>query len=136
MDDRVGGEVAGGPVAGLENVTLQMEGLSCSCEAQLVEKKVRSLAGIGSVDADGISQQLKVSYDPSLTNIQDIIRSVAETGRKCLSGQEAQKVRSTWWREKQQLALFGTALLILVAVGVRYLTDAPSGSSILSTCSL
>ena len=110
---------------GLQTVTLQMEGLSCSCEAQLVEKKVRSLAGIGSVDADAISQQLKVSYDPSITNIQDIIRSVAETGVNA-SLVKSHNVRSTWWREKQQLALFGTGLLILVAVGVRYLTDAPA----------
>ena len=108
----------------LQTVTLQMEGLSCSCEAQLVEKKVRSLAGIGSVDADGISQQLKVSYDPSRTNIQDIIRSVAETGVNA-SLVKNHKMRSTWWREKQQLALFGTALIILVAIGVRYLSGAP-----------
>ena len=104
MDDRVGEEVAGGPVVGLETVTLQMEGLSCSCEAQLVEKKVRSLAGIGSADADGISQQLKVSYDPSLTNVQDIIRSVAETGVNASSRQEHTRCgapgggRSSNWR--------------------------------------
>ncbi len=107
-----------------QTVTLQMEGLTCSCEAQLVEKKVRSLAGIGSAEADGISLQLKVSYDPSRTNIQDIIRSVAETGVNA-SLVKKEKVRSTWWREKQQLALFGTAVLILVAVGVRFLSDAP-----------
>ena len=124
MDRQVGGEVSDGPVVGLQTVVLQMEGLSCSCEAQLVEKKVRSLAGIGSADADGISQQLKVSYDPALTNIQDIIRSVAETGVNA-SLVKKTKVRSTWWREKQQLALFGTAVLILVAVGIRFLSDAP-----------
>ena len=120
--DREG--TSGRAATGLQTVTLQMDGLSCSCEAQLVEKKVRSLAGIGSVDADGISQQLKVSYDPSRTNIQDIIRSVAETGVNA-SLVKNHKMRSTWWREKQQLALFGTALIILVAVGVRYLTGAP-----------
>ncbi|HEY5529684.1 MAG TPA: cation-translocating P-type ATPase [Thermoleophilia bacterium] len=120
--DREG--TSGRAATGLQTVTLQMDGLSCSCEAQLVEKKVRSLAGIGSVDADGISQQLKVSYDPSRTNIQDIIRSVAETGVNA-SLVKNHKMRSTWWREKQQLALFGTALIILVAVGVRYLTDVP-----------
>jgi Cd2+/Zn2+-exporting ATPase len=90
----------------------------------LVEKKVRSLAGIAAADADGISQQLKVSYDPALTNVQDIIRSVAETGVNAALVKKT-KVRSTWWREKQQLALFGTAALILIAVGVRFLSDAP-----------
>jgi len=120
--DREG--TSGRAATGLQTVTLQMDGLSCSCEAQLVEKKVRSLAGIGSADADGISQQLKVSYDPSRTNIQDIIRSVAETGVNA-SLVKNHKMRSTWWREKQQLALFGTALIILVAIGVRYLSGAP-----------
>ncbi|MBN1630341.1 MAG: cation-translocating P-type ATPase [Thermoleophilia bacterium] len=124
MDRQVGGEVSDGAAVGLQTVTLQMEGLSCSCEAQLVEKKVRSLAGIGSADADGISQQLKVSYDPALTNVQDIMRSVAETGVNA-SLVKKTKVRSTWWRERQQLALFGTAVLILVAVGIRFLSDAP-----------
>jgi copper chaperone CopZ len=88
----------------------------------MVEKKVRSLVGIASAEADGISQQLKVSYDPALATIQDIIRSVADTGVNA-SLTKQQKVRSTWWREKQQLALFGTAVLILVAVAVRFLAD-------------
>lgn len=98
----------------METVALQIEGMECGCEATLIDKKIRALAGVQSHEVNPITHQLRVSYDPESTTVQDIIRSVSETGMRA-SLQKAQGQRSTWWREKQQLALYGCGLLALIA---------------------
>jgi Zn2+/Cd2+-exporting ATPase len=97
-----------------ETVTLQIEGMECGCESTLIDKKIRALAGVESHEVNPITHQLRVSFDPASATIQDVIRSVSETGMKA-SLQKSEGVRSTWWREKQQLALYGCGLLTLVA---------------------
>ena len=99
---------------GIETVALQIEGMECGCEATLIDRKIRALAGVRSHEINPITHQLRVSYDPGSATIQDIIRSVSETGMKA-SLQKGQGPRSTWWREKQQLALYGCGLLALIA---------------------
>src|SRR5450759_143478 len=99
---------------GIETVTLQIEGIDGACEATLIERKMRALAAVRSHEFNPITNQLRVSYEPGASTIQDIVRSVSETGMKArlLKGQGQ---RSTWWREKQQLALYGCGLLALIA---------------------
>ncbi len=99
---------------GIETVTLQIEGMECGCEATLIERKIRALSGVRSHEINPISHQLRVSYDPGSVTIKDIIRSVSETGMRA-SLQKGQGRRSTWWREKQQLALYGCGLIALIA---------------------
>ncbi|MCX5854855.1 MAG: HAD-IC family P-type ATPase, partial [Deltaproteobacteria bacterium] len=99
---------------GIETVTLQIEGMECGCEATLIERKIRALTGIRSHEINPITHQLRVSYDPGSATIKDIIRSVSETGMRA-SLQKGQGRRSIWWREKQQLALYGCGLLALIA---------------------
>lgn len=98
----------------IETVALQIEGMECGCEATLIDRKMRALAGIRSHEVNPVTHQLRVSYDPGLATIQDIIRSVSETGMKA-SLERAKGPRSRWWREKQQLALYGCGLLALIA---------------------
>ncbi|HEY3278616.1 MAG TPA: heavy metal translocating P-type ATPase [Syntrophorhabdaceae bacterium] len=97
-----------------ETVSLQIEGMECGCEATLIDRKIKALAGVQSHEVNPITHQLRVVYDPGSATIQDIIRSVSETGMKA-SLQKTERQRSTWWREKQQLALYGCGLLILIA---------------------
>lgn len=66
----------------LEAVTLQIEGMECGCEGSLVERKMKALAGVRSYELNSITSQLRVSYDPEFATVQDIIRSVSETGMK------------------------------------------------------
>ncbi|MCX5811131.1 MAG: heavy metal translocating P-type ATPase [Proteobacteria bacterium] len=99
---------------GIETVTFQIEGMECGCESTLIERKIRALAGVQGYEINPITHQLRVSYDSGTTTIQDIIRSVSETGMKA-SLEKSQSQRSTWWREKQQLALYGCGFLALIA---------------------
>jgi hypothetical protein len=48
----------------VEIETFQIEGL-CSCEGQIVEKRVKSLRGIAAFSLNAITNQMKVTYDPS-----------------------------------------------------------------------
>ncbi len=107
MSERTSGQ-------GMETITLQIEKLNCSCEANMVEKKLGALEGVKSYDVNAVSGQVRVTYDASLVSVQDIIRSVAETGLNA-SLVKDHKRRSSWWKEKQQLALYGCGIITLIA---------------------
>ncbi len=87
---------------GVETVTLQIEGLECACEGTLVERKIGALAGVRRHELNPTTNQLQVSYERGTATVQDIIRSVSETGMKA-SLLKSQGRRSTWWREKPEV---------------------------------
>lgn len=97
-----------------ETVTLQIGGMDSSVAASLIESKLNSLEGVISCEVDLVSNRVGVSFDPSRVNVQDIVRSVPETGMTA-SLVKDQAQRSTWWREKQQLALYGCGAIIIVS---------------------
>ncbi len=106
--------------AEIETVNLQIGGMDCSCEASLIEKKMRSLRGVKNFDINPVSKQVRISYIPSKVTTQDIIRSISETGMNA-SLVKDHKERSTWWKEPQQLALYGTGILILIAFALGFI---------------
>jgi len=73
-------------------------------EIQLILLKINALPGISGLNIDASTHQLDFSYDPSMVNIQDVIRSISETGMKASVIRSKSKF-SSWWKEKQQLAL-------------------------------
>lgn len=107
-----------------ETIAIYIEGMDCACEANLIEKKLGSLAGVENYDVNTVSKQVRVFYDPSQVTVQDIIRSIPETGMNASLVQEHKK-HSTWWREKQQMALYGCGLVIIIAFAARFM-GAPS----------
>ena len=97
----------------VENVKIHIEGMESQTEVQLIQQKINALPGISNLNIDESTQQLSLSYDPSIINLQDIIRSISETGMKAQVVRSKSKL-STWWREKQQLALVACGLTTLV----------------------
>ncbi len=81
-------------------------------EIQLIRQKVNALPGISDLNIDAPAHQLDFSYDPSIVNIQDVIRSISETGMKASVIRSKSKF-SSWWREKQQLALVACGVTTL-----------------------
>ena len=104
----------------IETVILQIGGMNCSCEGNLIEKKMGSLVGVNSFEINPVSKQVRISYDPSYVTVQDIIRSVSETGMNA-SLVKDHRPPSTWWKERQQLALYSCGIIILIAFTLRYL---------------
>ncbi len=98
----------------IETYKLVVEGMDCQDEVQVIEKKLKALAGIKDFEIYLETQRVKVAYDPSLTSIQHIIKSIAETGLKAsLAGESESKI--IWWREKRIIALFTSGLFTLTA---------------------
>ncbi len=97
-------------------VTLNVEGMDCPDEEVIIEKKIRALKGINDFDIYLATQHLKVSYDPAFVSVQDIIKSIAETGMKA-SLVRVKKEEKPWWKEKRQIQfLIVCGALIIFAV--------------------
>ncbi len=93
---------------------LHIEGMNCEDETSLIEKKMKSLKGLESFQVDLMSEALRVQYDPSLLSVQEIIKSVAETGMKARLEREKVK-RRAWWRDLRILSLFTCGIFTTVA---------------------
>ena len=108
----------------IETIDLHVEGMDCACEAEALERELGCLSGVTSCAVDAVTGRARVSYDVRQATKQDVMRSVSAAGLSA-SLVRGQKQRSTWWRERQQLALYGTGILILVAVALRLLGASP-----------
>jgi len=95
-------------------VVLHIEGMDCEDETALIEKKMRSLKGLQSFQVDLMSQALRVRYDPCVLSVQEIIRSVAETGMKARLEREKLKGKA-WWKEPRILSLVGCGVFTMAA---------------------
>ena len=105
---------------GLETVTLQIQGMDCTCNADLLARKLTALAGVSGQEITPVTGQARVAFDPAVTSVQEIVRTVAETGMTA-SLVRSEGRTSTWWREPQQLALYGSFLTAVVAFVADYL---------------
>lgn len=97
-------------------VTLKVEGMDCADETAIVEKKMKSLAGLKNFDINLMAQQLKISYNPSAISVQDMIKAIAETGMKASLVSAKEEKGSAWWmKNRQMLFLFTCGALIFIA---------------------
>jgi Cu+-exporting ATPase len=63
-----------------QEVTFKLEGLGCSCETKIVEKKLKALKGVKTYNINPISNWLKISFDSSLVSLDEIKKSIAKCG--------------------------------------------------------
>ena len=98
----------------IETHKLIIEGMDCQDEVRIIEKKLRSLAGVKDLDIYLATQGVKVVYDPSSISIQQIIKSIAETGMKASVARKA-RAKIAWWKEKRIIALSVCGLFTLTA---------------------
>jgi len=110
-------EKAGHKVEGedkTKSAVLHIEGMDCEDEVSLIEKKMKSLKGLESFQVDLMSQALRVQYDPGLLSVQEIIRSITETGMKARLEREKVKGK-TWWKNLRILSLFTCGAFTTIA---------------------
>ncbi len=69
---------------GLTTLTFRIEGMSCSCEGKIVEKRVKSLPGVKSFSLNPITNQMKLTCDLNAVSVQDIQKSVSKAGVKAV----------------------------------------------------
>lgn len=98
----------------IKSAILHIEGMDCEDEVFLIEKKMKSLKGLESFQVKLMSQTLRVRYDPGMLSVQEIIKSIAETGMKARLEREKIKGKA-WWKDLRILSLFTCGFLTTVA---------------------
>lgn len=101
-------------------VALKVEGMDCADETQIIEKKLKSLSGLKSFSINLISQQVKVHYTSSMVSIQDIIKTIAETGMKASLVRTDEQKDTSWWRGKPQI---WSLLFCGIFIGFAFLSE-------------
>ena len=69
---------------GAVTLTFRIEGMSCSCEGQIVEKRVKSLKGIRGFSLNPITNQMRIVCDAAAVSVEDIQKSVSRAGVKAV----------------------------------------------------
>ncbi len=105
------------PEEGAEkSVLLHVEGMDCSAESEIITRKLKSTAGISDFKVSLMSEQIEVSYDPARVSVQDIIKSIAETGMKAFLERGRAKEDKPWWiRNRQVVFLLACGAMIAVS---------------------
>ena len=98
-----------------ESLTLHIEGMDCADEAEVIEKKIKSLKGINEFYIHMVSGQLKIQYDSALISSQDIIKAIAETGMKASKVLKKAPKKEAWWKKTQLVLLFICGAFVLAA---------------------
>jgi len=97
-----------------KSTILHIEGMDCVDEVSLIEKKMKSLKGLESFRVDLMSESLRIRYDPSLLSVQEIIKSIAETGMKARM-ERARVPGKAWWKELRILSLITCGVFTVMA---------------------
>lgn len=63
-------------------VIYRLQGLTCACEGQIVEKKLKKLKGVMSYSLNPVTFKMKISYDPALVTTEDIQKAIIKGGAK------------------------------------------------------
>ena len=69
---------------GFTSINLQLQGLSCACEGQIVEKQLKKLKGVNSFNLNPVTFKMKISYDPALVTTEEIQRAISKGGAKAV----------------------------------------------------
>lgn len=69
---------------GLATINFQLEGLTCACEGQIVEKRLRKLKGVDRFSLNPITFKTKISYDPERVTIEEIQKTILKGGAKAV----------------------------------------------------
>src|SRR5215510_5076582 len=62
--------------------TFKIEGMDCHEEVAILEKRLKRLTGLESLDADVIGQRLRIKYDAAKLSTGSIAEAVAQTGMR------------------------------------------------------
>jgi Cd2+/Zn2+-exporting ATPase len=88
----------------------KVEGMDCHEEVAILERRLKKLAGLEALDADVVSQRLRITYDAAKLTTAGIAEAVAQTGMRAWLEHEAPRpAAGSRWRERL-VALSGAAL--------------------------
>ncbi len=75
----------------MANKILNIEGMTCAACAKAVERVTKKLDGVESSSVNIATEKLKITYEPSVTDISDIKTAISKAGYKALDIEEGKK---------------------------------------------
>ncbi len=114
-------------IDGVQNVTLDIGGMTCAACASRVEKAIGRLPGVESVNVNLATEKATVRYRPQEVRLSDIRASVEKAGYQALSPQAGNAVEDNRARKRREIAAMKTKLILaaLFSVPLLYLAMAP-----------
>ena len=64
----------------MQAAAFKLEGLGCSCEVSIVEKRVKKLKGVQGCEVNAFTNRLKVLFDSETVSLGDIQTAVSKAG--------------------------------------------------------
>src|SRR6266702_1126400 len=75
-------EVPQAQIRGEDRAVLALEGMTCASCAMRIEKGLKKVPGVKDASVNFATEQATVTYDPSQTGIEQMVRSVEAVGYK------------------------------------------------------
>ena len=110
-----------------ENIAMAVGGMSCVMCAQKIESALRELEGVSSATVNLAAEKAYISYNPSLTSVEDLRRTVEGLGYT-VKGLEGEEVREDLKPELRRIIVgFGVSVPLMAAM---YLSLHPPGGGV------
>ncbi len=107
----------------MENIRLQLQGMSCAGCASSIEKAVKEVSGVKECNVNFALSQATVSYNPQITNLTQIQQAVTEAGYSAFLDSEEdhdaeKKARIAEQKELTHKVILGGIISVLLIIGV------------------
>ncbi len=80
------------PKKEVKNVTLKVEGMSCTACSQRVENSLQKIEGIQEAQVNFANHQAKITYHPADVSLEDIYKIIQESGYQPLKQEYSEKM--------------------------------------------
>ncbi len=114
----------------MNDIIIYIEDMCCENEARIAKDSVQHMNGVSGCDVNLVSRSIKVSYDPSLISVKDLLKAVDKTGMKAsLKKEEKEERPAVWWRQPRLLALIICGFFILSGFIIELIFGLPHGEA-------
>ena len=100
----------------LENIKFKIEGMSCANCAKAIEKDVGKVNGVNSVIVNFVGESGTVSFDPSKTSKEEILKAVIESGYAPVEEKEKIGHKIPDWKKDLYILIFTLIFAIPVVI--------------------
>ncbi|MCC7202563.1 MAG: cation-translocating P-type ATPase [Nitrospirae bacterium] len=111
--------------------TIYIDEMCCENEAQMVKACVQGVNGVSGCEANLVSRTLKVSYDPAVLSLDELIAAIDKTGMKAAL-QRAGKAKQPdmpWWKQPRLFTLLICGFFIFAGFVTEVILSIPHGQA-------
>ncbi len=98
----------------LERITVPIEGMTCAACVNRIEKTLHKIDGVHEANVNIANERASVSYNPSKTDMQNIVQKIESMGYKVPSSYEINEVSDTVVQEERRDKLVQKKVRMLV----------------------